>query len=102
MKAMRATQSDAAGYLLLTRDVGLHYYLPPVETPLTPAPWLYPARETETPFTQQFLPRSTRVTPHRRKCPSNARLQPPAARNVRIEHDTRVESAPTVGCEPLL
>src|SRR5437762_4144445 len=51
MKAMLATPPDAAGYLLLTRDAGLHYYLPPVETPLSRAPWLYLARETETPFT---------------------------------------------------
>jgi hypothetical protein len=32
----------------------------------------------------------------------NARLQPPAARNVRFEHDARIEGAPSVGCEPLL
>jgi len=48
---MLATPPDAAGYLLVTLDVGLHYYSPPVETPLTRAPWLYLARETETPFT---------------------------------------------------
>src|SRR6266404_4469192 len=48
---MLATPPDAAGYLLFTRDVGLHHYLPPVETPLSRAPWLYLARETETPFT---------------------------------------------------
>ena len=30
------------------------------------------------------------------------RLQPPAARNARIEHDARIEGAPTVGCEPWL
>ena len=51
MKAMLATQSDAAGFLWLTLDVGLHYYLPPVETPPSRAPWLYLARDTETPFT---------------------------------------------------
>ena len=33
---------------------------------------------------------------------SNARLQPQAARNARIEHDARIEGAPTVGCEPWL
>ena len=48
---MLATHPDAAGYLVVVGDVGLHYYLPPVETPLTRAPWLYLARETETPFT---------------------------------------------------
>jgi hypothetical protein len=32
----------------------------------------------------------------------NARLQPQAARTVRIEHDARIEGAPTVGCEPWL
>jgi len=32
----------------------------------------------------------------------NARLQPPAARNARIELDARIQSAPTVGCEPWL
>ena len=35
-------------------------------------------------------------------CAHNARLQPPAARNARIEHDARIEGAPTVGCEPWL
>ena len=29
-------------------------------------------------------------------------LQPQAARNARIEEDTRMESAPTVGCKPWL
>ena len=48
---MLATPSDAAGCLLVTRDVGLHYYLPPVETPLTRAAQPYRARETPTPFT---------------------------------------------------
>src|SRR5712671_2563044 len=48
---MLATPPDAAGYLLVTRVVGLHYYLPPVETPPSRAPWLYLAREMETPFT---------------------------------------------------
>ena len=48
---MLATPPDAAGYLLVTLDVGLHYYSPPAETPLTRAPWLYLAPETETPFT---------------------------------------------------
>jgi hypothetical protein len=48
---MLATHPDAAGYLVVVRDVGLHYYLPPVETPLTRAPRLNLARETETPFT---------------------------------------------------
>jgi hypothetical protein len=33
---------------------------------------------------------------------ANARLQPQAARTVRIEHDARIEGAPTVGCEPWL
>src|SRR5882672_2880511 len=32
----------------------------------------------------------------------NARLQPQAARNIRIEHDARIEGAPPVGCEPWL
>jgi len=32
----------------------------------------------------------------------NARLQPQAARNARIEHDARIEGAPTGGCEPWL
>jgi len=32
---------------------------------------------------------------------SNARLQPQAARNGRVERDYRIEGAPTVGCEPL-
>ena len=34
--------------------------------------------------------------------PPNARLQPPAARNARFEHDARVEGAPSVGCKPQL
>jgi hypothetical protein len=34
--------------------------------------------------------------------PYNARLQPPAARNARIERDARIEGAPTVGCKPQL
>jgi hypothetical protein len=29
--------------------------------------------------------------------PPNARLQPPAARNARVEHHARIEGAPTVG-----
>jgi hypothetical protein len=32
----------------------------------------------------------------------NARLQPLAARNARIEHDARIEGAPSVGCKPSL
>jgi hypothetical protein len=35
-------------------------------------------------------------------CVHNARLQPPAARNVRIGRDASIEGAPTVGCEPWL
>jgi hypothetical protein len=30
----------------------------------------------------------------------NARLQPPAARAVRIEQDALIEGAPSVGCKP--
>jgi hypothetical protein len=33
---------------------------------------------------------------------SNARLEPPAARNARIGREARIEGAPTVGCEPWL
>ena len=31
---------------------------------------------------------------------SNARRQPPAARNHWIDHDALIEGAPTVGCKP--
>jgi hypothetical protein len=78
---MLATPPDAAGYLLVTREVGLHYYLPPVETPLTRAPRLYLERETETPFTP-----TVSLSVVERDSPTNEmsiqrRLQPPAARN---------------------
>jgi hypothetical protein len=44
------------------------------------------------------------LIPSRRNacCLANARLQPPAARTVRIEHDARIEGAPSVGCKPML
>src|SRR5262245_1613481 len=35
-------------------------------------------------------------------CQPNARLQPPAARTVRTEHEVRLEGAPSGGCEPSL
>ena len=79
MKAMLATHSDAAEYLLVTLDVGLHYYSPPVETPLSRAPWLYLARETETPFTPTVsLPIDARDTPQKEM--SIQRSASPAAR----------------------
>jgi hypothetical protein len=98
---MLTTPPDAVGYLLVARDVGLHSSSPPVETPLTRAPWLYLARETETPFTPTVsFSIDARDTPPKEM---SIQRQPSAAgvRNAPVAF-TCLPTAHAVGCTALL